>query len=480
MQRNGTVIARQTLWLETKISLWKFFTSVKLAIVLISLIVLFGLVGTLIPQEKFTREVDYISKYGLKGYQIIKTLQLNNVFHSWYFKFLVLLFVLNLMACTYKRLQASLNYYKTPMVRKSPQAMADMKLNACFEFEGVNADAWKERALKALRAKRYRVKDLGDQLLAEKWRWERFGIDVFHVSLLIFIFGLILTNTLGFETIHIAHKGEVFKAPGADFYVRVDKFWSENYRGSEKISDWKTQLTILENNKEVRTAVIEVNQPFTYRGISFYQAAFGNDWQGAADLTIKAERADGKELGEFGAKVKDGFSIPNEKLFVRVGAFLPDFALTEDGRAYSRTQRLNNPAAYLEVYDDKGTPLFRTWTFAFYPSLQHVVKESPYRFYLMGYKAPEFTGLEISYDPGIPIVYSAFALMILMLLVHLYFKHRQIWVHIDATNRRVLLGAKARKYHSTGFENEFRGIIKRITETRVSKFSSSQVDRSRI
>lgn len=465
--RNGTLTAQQALWAETKNALWKFFTSVKLAIVLISLIVLFGLVGTLIPQEKFTREVDYISKYGLKGYQIIKALKLNNVFYSWYFKFVGLLFVMNLSACTYKRLRASLNYYKTPMVRKSPQAIAEMKLKACVELAGVEAGALKARALQALRAKHYRVEDVGDQLLAEKWRWERFGIDVFHVSLLIFIFGLIITNTLGFETMKIAHKGDVFKAPGADFYVRVDKFWSENYRGSQKVSDWKTQLTILEDDKEVRTAVIEVNQPFTYKGISFYQAAFGNDWQGAAKVTIKIERtSDNKELGEFSAKVKGGFSIPDEKLFVRVGAFLPDFALTEDGRAYSRTQRLKNPAAYLEIYDDKGTLFSRTWTFAFYPNLQHLIKDSQYRFYLTGYTAPEFTGLEISYDPGIPIVYSAFAMMILMLLAHLYFKHRQIWVQIDGANGRILLGGKARKYHSTGFEHEFHGIIKKIAANR--------------
>ena len=465
MRRNGALTAQQALWAETKSTLWEFFTSVKLAIVLISLIVLLGLVGTLIPQEKFTREVDYISKYGLKGYQIIKTLQLNHIFYSWYFKFLGLLFVMNLSACTYKRLRASLKYFRTPMPRKSLYAIAQMPLNACVEISGQEAGVFKERALQALRVKHYRVKDCGDQLLAEKWRWERFGIDVFHVSLLIFIFGLILTNMLGFETIHIAHKGDVFKAPGANFYVRVDKFWSENYRGSEKVSDWKTQLTILENNKEIRTAVIEVNHPFTYKGISFYQAAFGNDWQGAAELTIKAEKAaDGKELGEFTAKVKDGFSIPDEKLFVRVGAFLPDFAITEDGRFYSRTQRLNNPAAYLEVYDDKGNFMFRTWTFAFYPTLQHVTRENPYRFYLTGYTAPEFTGLEISYDPGVPIAYSGFGMMILMLLVHLYFKHRQVWVQIDVPNRRVWLGAKARKYHSTGFEHEFHDIIKRIAE----------------
>jgi len=469
--RNATLTVQQAPWAETKNTLWKFFTSVKLAIVLISLIVLFGLVGTLIPQEKFTREVDYISKYGLKGYQIIKTLQLNHIFYSWYFKFVGLLFVMNLSACTLKRLRASLNYYKTPMVRKSPQAIAEMKLSACVELASVDALSLKERALQALRAKRYCVKDLGDQLLAEKWRWERFGIDVFHVSLLIFIFGLIMTNMLGFETIQIAHKGDVFKAPGANFYVRVDKFWSENYRGSEKVSDWKTRLTILENDKEVHTAVIEVNHPFTYKGISFYQAAFGNDWQGAADLTIKVERADATELGEFAAKVKEGFAIPGEKLFVKVGAFLPDFALTEDGRAYSRTQRLNNPAAYLEVYDDKGNFIFRTWTFAFYPNLQHVMKEAPYRFYLTGYTAPEFTGLEISYDPGVPIVYSGFALMILMFLVHLCFKHRQIWVQIEGS--RLVLGAKARKYHSAGFEHEFSDIIRRIA-------ASSQVDKSSI
>ncbi|MFQ5794903.1 MAG: cytochrome c biogenesis protein ResB [Candidatus Bipolaricaulia bacterium] len=442
--------------------LWRFFISVRLAIVLISLIVVIGIISTFIPQEPMTREVDSIARYGLAKYQTLKRLGLTDIFHTWYFYMVALLFTINLTACTYKRLKASLRYFNGPMVCKTPRAIERMNLHEQVAFNDLAPEAVKDRIKAALRSRHYRVREVDGQLLAEKWRWERFGIDVFHVGLLALTIGLAITGAFKFETLQIAYRGDIIQAPRG-FSIRVDNFWSENYKDSEQVMDWHTQLTVLEDDREVLTQTIEVNHPLTYKGISFYQSAFGSDWQGASYLSFLMEDNNGTEIGEFeGVKVGTGFPVSDEAVIVAFRAFLPDFALSEDGRAYSRTQRLINPAAYLEVYDGEGEFMFRTWSFT-RPDMQMLMAQHgpdlPYRFQIVGMRADEFTGIEINHDPGLPIAYTGFILMIIGILAHLYFKHKMVWVHFG--DGRMLIGAKARK-DPTEFEEEFEEIVEAL------------------
>lgn len=43
------------------------------------------------------------------------------------------------------------------------------------------------------------------------------------------------------------------------------------------IKDYKSNLTIIEDAKEILTKTIEVNHPLSYKGMSFYQASYGVD-----------------------------------------------------------------------------------------------------------------------------------------------------------------------------------------------------------
>ncbi len=449
---------------EVGSDLYKFFTSITVAIVLISLLALLSIVGTLIPQETFTREVDYIARYGIAGYTILKKLQLTNIFGSWYFLFLMALFTLNLSVCTYRRLTASWRYWKLPMSFIAPEGLRRFEHSSTLSG-AIAADA-PVQIQRFLQRRGYRVREQNGQILAEKWRWERFGIDLFHISLLVVIFGGLLTMLLGYRTFEIAHQGSVITLPGADFTVRVNRFWSENYQHSERVMDWHSELAVIEGDREVLTKTIEVNAPLRYKGYNIYQSAFGTDWQGAARVTLQLSRTDGTELGEFVSAVNDGFEIPEEQLFVKVGAFLPDFALTENLIAYSRTQRLENPAAFVEIYDAHGLRVMRTWTFSrsemqqfWETTMSRISGETPYRIRLVGMTAPEFTGLQITKDPGRPIVYWGFLFVIVGLSVHMYFKHKQIWVHISESE--IVIAGMVRN-NLRSFTHEFRRLTEEI------------------
>jgi len=85
-----------------KTRIWKFFSSVKLAIWLLAIIAALSLAGTLIPQNQ--ESAFYIDRYGHLGYQALEKTALNNVYASPWFIFLIILFAINLTVCLLSRL----------------------------------------------------------------------------------------------------------------------------------------------------------------------------------------------------------------------------------------------------------------------------------------------------------------------------------------------------------------------------------------
>src|SRR3990172_6772414 len=77
---------------------WDFFCSVKLAVVIILTLVVACIIGTVIIQEK-TFDV-YVARYGYGLATFFKVTQLNNVFYSHWFSFLLILLCANLICCT--------------------------------------------------------------------------------------------------------------------------------------------------------------------------------------------------------------------------------------------------------------------------------------------------------------------------------------------------------------------------------------------
>ncbi len=432
--------------------LWEQLTSIKLAIVLIVLIVLLSVIGTVIPQGRDA--FFYTVSYGEAGKNIITALQLDRLYHSWYFLTLLIVLALNTGACALKRFRVSWELLRKPVEARSADEIAQLPTQAKLDGRLF------ERLHELLTQRRYRVQRHGEQLIAYKNLWGRLGIDILHVSLIIVLIGGVIGGLLGFEDFQIAHKGETFTVARGGFQVRVDDLKVEHYPDSAQVKDWYSTITVIENGREVLTKTIEVNEPLTYRGISLYQASFGSDWLGGAELTFRIERVKegGTEpVGEVTTKVGATFPLEDGRT-AKVVAFYPDFIVTEQGPA-NRSQALNNPAAFLEIYNGDQRE-FITWTFAQFPEFQHdFFAENPYRFYLVGMKAPEFTGLQIARNPGIPIIYAGFFLLIFGLALNFYLPPRRIWAAVKENTLYVGgLGREPRE-----FEPDFEEIIADLT-----------------
>ena len=82
-------------------SIWQFFASVKLALVILFLIAVTSIIGTLIPQKEAAEF--YISNYGPKAAQIFAVLDIPDMYNSWWFLALLFLLAFNLIICSIVR-----------------------------------------------------------------------------------------------------------------------------------------------------------------------------------------------------------------------------------------------------------------------------------------------------------------------------------------------------------------------------------------
>ena len=459
--------------------LWEDLSSVRLAVVLLAVLALLSILGTLVPQGQ--PDPSYFTRYGPTGYTLIKYLQLDRLYHSWYYLGLLALLGVNTLACTIKRFRRSWRLVRRPR-RLSPAQIPRLENSAELRI-AVTPSAALERAARVLRGRGYRVTRTGAQLLAQKHLIGRLGVDLFHASLLLLLLGALIGGVVGYEAFLTGHKGDVLDVPNADFQIRIDDLRVENYEGTSRVADWYTTLTVIEDGREVKTQTIEVNHPLTYKGVSFYQSSFGTDWFREPQLTfqvLRVEPPSGDEetspelipLGEHQVTLEESFPIdPERGLTAKLRAFYPDFAMGEQG-PYNRSPRLNNPAAFLEIYEGDTLKL-RGWTFAHFPEMQIWVPtdaegpaghgsmgELPYRIDLVGMHAPEFTGLQVSYNPSIWVFYASFVLMAVGMLLNFYLPPRWAWV--SAENGRLAVGIVGRDDREV--TDEFETLVERLRE----------------
>jgi len=83
-------------------SIWKFFTSVRLTVVLLLTLAATSIIGTLIPQNEAPRA--YIQAFGPALYRFFELLGFLDLYHSWWFQTLMLLLALNILVCSIDRL----------------------------------------------------------------------------------------------------------------------------------------------------------------------------------------------------------------------------------------------------------------------------------------------------------------------------------------------------------------------------------------
>lgn len=346
-------------------TLGKFLSSKVLAAYLIGMITIVTTVGMLIPQQPM-EVIAHAKAWYSNGYvlKLIRLLDLNNLFFSWWFLVLSLLFLLNLLLCSFKHARISLRLWR----------YFDVEI---FEAESSTVSRFKDRALsktaleKIAKANSLHVNFEPAGVSLYKHRWGLFSGVIFHVGLIIVIVGGLLTLSTkmsGYATFgvgetrmeehglyHNVAEGALFKLTdkhtGYDIkLVKQDRIYQDN-----ELDYVKSHVEVYKNQKLIKRGIIERGQPLIIGDLRLFHYKTGF----APGLIVKDSQGKIKHAGYVLVDVLDegdedrhtlsNFVIPNSSLEIALELY-PDFT-DAGGSPASKGDKPINPRFKVEVRD---------------------------------------------------------------------------------------------------------------------------------
>ena len=418
---------------------WRFFTSVRLALVLILIIAAAVLVGTLIDQAPASVIADPSAysawldraegKYGAWT-QVFDFLQFFNIFYSFWFRFLVALLTANIIVCTINRWKGIWTTAFHTRVRMGDAFFQHARYHAA-EVAQMPAETAAERVRHAFGRARYRVQVQTEEgtiaVFADKHRFSRFGTFLTHLSLVTLLGGAVIGSLWGFrDDDFVISEGTTQEVGrGTNLSVFLDHF-TDTYDPAGPPKDFRSDIVIYENGAEVKRGAVRVNSPMSYEGIRFFQSFFGQ----TAVMEVKDEAGNilFSDSVPLAWQTRDGdrpvgsFALPGKGLNVYV---IGPRSGETDPMVPAGTMRL-------EVYTQNSGTLA-------VPS-QSLTQGQPRDMAGLNFtfvRESRFTGLQVAKDPGTNIVWLAAALMVIGLAMLFYFPPKRIWAlckqHPDGT-----------------------------------------------
>ncbi|NWF93496.1 MAG: cytochrome c biogenesis protein ResB [Syntrophaceae bacterium] len=458
MKESKVEIGRKEMGVLT--ILFDLFRSVKLTIFLLILLAIVSIVGTLIKQNAPTEE--YIQRYGIGLYKVLNFFDLFDMYHSWWFSAILLFLVINLIACSLHRLPGILRQ----VFRTRSEGLEDSMLRTLPHVEKVRnpglTEAGAEERIRSELKKWFRKwkrteTDSAITLYSEKGRFSRLGVYVTHLSILIVLVGGLIGSQLGFkgfvnilegetvDQIYVRVKDREIPKP-LGFSVRCDDFRITYYdlQGPEKhVKEYTSLLTIVEDSKEVLRKSVEVNHPLRYKGLAFYQASYGTVHH--VSLGVQQKGRKGKQL----VNLVEGetVSIPNSDSQIHLLRYAPQIHNFGEGVQLVLFKGNQEPRAFWVLKDLKRFDLRNDHDFIIT---------------LEGVTPKEYTGLQVTKDPGVWVVWIGSAMMILGLVISFFFSHQRVWVRIPRESTKEVVLAGSTNKNRVGFEKMFNQLVEGV------------------
>jgi cytochrome c biogenesis protein len=447
----------------------RFFTSIKLAIVLLIILAVASVIGTLIPQGRSTEE--YAVCYGTFSAVLIR-LQFTALYHSVWYIGLLAFFALNVIVCTLTRLSPKVRKAAQPHIESEAKGILALKFKDHFRRNAPLTEV-KAEFEKQMAAARYRVRTASAapskvHVYARKRIGGIFGSDVVHAGLLVILAGGIVSGLASFRTDLSLKEGEAVAPPRAPFEVRLDKFATEFYADGN-VKDWKSTLTVLEGQRPALTKVVEVNHPLSYKGFSFYQTSYGWNWNNLSVEIWARKQSDPGFSKKVKMKVGERVDLGDkDQTTIAVSRFLPDFVLGENNEPQTRSLQPNNPAALVEGYRG-GEKIFSGWVFANFPNFaqMHSQKETDLAFELKSFEAGQYSVIEAARDPGANVIWIGCVLLMAGLALAFYWPTWEIRAVLEESQGRTVVTAGGVAHKSRdAFGVEFVSLMARLRRSK--------------
>ncbi|NTV15443.1 MAG: cytochrome c biogenesis protein ResB [Desulfobulbaceae bacterium] len=439
---------------KDKNEIWAFLSSVKLALYTFFILAITSVIGTVIPQGK--EMAFYVEKYGSGTANFFQILNVPNMYGSWWFISLLVLFSLNLLVCTIDRFPNIWRLVTMDNLALELDKVLKMPKRQAFKSSLPVAELVREteKLLPGLPWQFAGIeRDGGKLFAAQKGNWSRLGVIMVHVSILVIFAGAIIGLAFGYKGFVMIPEGKDVKqifaydakrtAIPLDFTLRCDRFLLELYdNGAPK--EFLSDLVVVKDGQEVLKKSIEVNDPLQYGGLTFYQSSYDAYDEG---VVVEVENGVSKAKRKFIIGFSEQVSWPEEKLTFGVVNRM------SSGMGLARGQ--------IWFKAGESEPV-QFWV----NSGQAAMVERPngnYVFYLRPLYA---TGLQVTRDPGVWAVYLGCGMMLAGLYIAFFLSHRKMWLYIsnDGVRSTIQVTGSSNK-NKIGFENDFAALVNRLEQS---------------
>ena len=417
--------------------IFRLFADLRFSIFTLLLISFCSIIGTVIEQDQSieTYKINYpITNpvFGFLSWDRILYLGFDHVYQTWWFLFLIFLFGLSLVLCSFLQQLPSLKIARRCQFFRTSNAFYKLKNYTILTTLSFS------KILAAIKMEQYSIFQQKNIVYSYKGLIGRIAPIIVHFSMILVLVGTIFGSLFGFKAQEIIPKTENFHiqnilANGACSIIpqrsgRVNDFWI-TYTKNKTISQFHSDISILNTEgNETKRKTISVNYPLIHKGIYYYQT----DWN---LISLRFKNGNNQIIEYPLVNV-----FPNqEKIWL---TWISNNQFTQDGIILL----IDNLEGYCSIYNENGQflgniEINETLNFNQNITLLEILSS---------------TGLQVKTDPGIPLIYSgAFFLMISTLIS--YITYSQVW--ILKKNQQLFIGGNTNRAFFE-FEIEFLKFVK--------------------
>ena len=362
---------------------WQFVCSVKLAVIIIIILAVACILGTLVLQMRPPE--DYVSRYGEGLAKLFSAIQFTDIFHSYWFAFLLVLLCVNLGCCTIKRwrntvLQIGFLVTHISIIMILIGCFIDLQFGekgGVNVYEGKSVDYYLNRA-------DYRKIPLDFQVYCDDFIIEKHPP---KFRLVTFVKNKDLQKVIPVKV------GKKINIPGSSYAVTVKDYYQDAEYRHEPINESNEP-----NNPAIYVQMLDSNH-VTAEG---WLLAKDRNWYSDSKRDLKVEYlwADNDEDYEKLAKTVGKSAKPKLDIIIE-GKNIHKSVPVEEGKSISidgadyvveikqlaldyanraaplREQSLDNPAVRVEITGPQG--VVTRWTFSKYPDYWDKAHQSKYK-----------------------------------------------------------------------------------------------------
>ncbi|MEH7236904.1 cytochrome c biogenesis protein ResB [Bacillus sp. JJ1562] len=488
MRYEGSARRSQTYNKTIVDKIWNFFSSVKVGIWIIVVLLVASALGTIYPQELYIPPAMspadfYEQEYGITG-RLYYQLGFHNLYGSWWYMILIAMLGISLIICSIDRVVPLYKALKKQGVTRHESFLKRQRVYGKNTVENVDKDF--EKVKEKLIKKHYSVREENGNILAEKGRFSRWGPYVNHCGLIIFLIGAMLRFVPGMYVDEVLwiREGETASVPGTHgkYYLESDRFLVEVYeKDKEKevfeeaieisgngmiVKNYQTDVTLYERTdeiipgvepelKEIKSHEIRVNEPLKHDHYAFYQVDYKlNEFSTMSFNMINKET--NEDFGTITINLRD----PQEKYdlgngySLELASYFPDFFFNDEGEPATKTKIPNNPAFVFKMF----APDKPEGEISFVAIQQNIepLGDNKYKMAFAGIEMKNVSGLTVRRDFTLWILAVGGAIFMIGVIQGSYWYHRRIW--IQRKNNEVIVAGHTNK-NWFGLKNEMRYVL---------------------